>query len=203
MCVTRHLTFLGLVFLLVGCASLEMATRLPPAQPTQSVPGSHPPIPGTELLRDGPACINTSHGCIALNPQVTDANIDRTICVIGYTRTLRPPTTYTNGVKAHLLDDAGLDRSHAGEYELDHIIPLEIGGNPEDPSNLQLQPWYGENSAHEKDGLENKLHNMVCRGEVTLVDTQHCIAEDWHACKAAITAGQFPPSGVPIGAPGR
>lgn len=36
---------------------------------------------------------------IALNPDVTQNRIAQTICVPGYTKTVRPSTTYTNGVK--------------------------------------------------------------------------------------------------------
>ena len=80
-----------------------------------------------------------------------------------------------------------------GEYELDHIIPLEVGGNPQDRSNLALQPWYGEGSAVEKDRLENQLHRLVCNGEMGLIDAQKCIAEDWHACKLGHPSKTDPP----------
>ena len=133
--------------------------------------------------------MQTSHGCIALNPDVTEATVAQTICVLGYTATIRPSTTYTNGVKAKLLEEAGQDRSQMGAYELDHIIPLAAGGHPRKLSNLALQPWYGENSATEKDGFERRLQHMICNGEISLTDAQFCIAEDWHGCQAEIAAG--------------
>lgn len=134
-------------------------------------------------------CMQTSHGCIALNPDVAQDSIGQTICVTGYTATIRPSPTYTNGVKAKLLREAGLDASHMADYQLDHVIPLAVGGHPRKLSNLQLQPWQGEDSAYEKDGLERRLQNMVCLGEVTLVDAQFCIAENWQACKAELATG--------------
>ena len=134
--------------------------------------------------------MQTSHGCIALNPDVTEESLAQTICVVGYTATIRPPTTYTNGVKKKLMEEAGLDASQMGAYELDHIIPLAVGGHPRKLSNLQLQAWYGENSATEKDGLERRLQHMVCDGQIDLMDAQFCIAEDWHECQAEIAAGR-------------
>ena len=134
--------------------------------------------------------MQTSHGCIALNPDVTEDSLEQTIFVVGYTATVRPSTAYTNGVTRELLEEAGIDVSQMGAYELDHLIPLAVGGHPRKLSNLQLQPWFGENSATEKDGLERRLHNMVCDGQINLADAQYCIAEDWHECQADIAAGR-------------
>ena len=129
-------------------------------------------------------CLQTPHDCIALNPDVTDATLKETICHPGYTRTVRPSTGYTNGVKRKLMRDAGLDPATSGRYELDHRIPLALGGHPRKPSNLALQPWDGEHGARRKDRLEARLHVEVCRGVLTLLEAQHCIADDWEACAA-------------------
>ena len=127
-------------------------------------------------------CVQTTHGCIATNPDVTQATIDQTICVKGYTKTVRPSTSYTRGVKALLLRRQGLPESAAHDYELDHRINLSIGGHPRKLSNLVLQPWKGPDSARRKDKLEVALEKRVCRGEMPLTAAQLCIAEDWHAC---------------------
>ena len=127
-------------------------------------------------------CVTTSQGCIATNPDVTQKTIDQTICVTGYTRTVRPSTSFTRGVKLMLLRRAGLPADAAKDYELDHLINLSIGGHPRKLSNLVLQPWKGPDSARRKDKLEVALEKQVCRGEMTLADAQICIAEDWHAC---------------------
>jgi hypothetical protein len=91
------------------------------------------------------------------------------------------------------MREAGLDESLMAQYELDHIIPLAGGGHPRKLSNLQLQPWKGENGATGKDGLERRLQNMICHGQVSLIDAQYCIAENWRQCLADIERGQ-PPS---------
>jgi hypothetical protein len=129
-------------------------------------------------------CLQTAHGCIALNPDVSETNIRQTICVPGYTRAVRPSTSYTNGVKQKLLRAAGLDPASPGRYELDHLIPLALGGHPRKLSNLVLQPWECEHGARRKDTLEVHLHALVCRGTLKLRDAQRCIGDDWEACAA-------------------
>jgi len=62
------------------------------------------------------------------NPEVTQDNIRQTICTSGWTRAVRPPTSYTEPIKQHLLTDFGGDPK---DYELDHIIPLAVGGIPQ------------------------------------------------------------------------
>ena len=66
----------------------------------------------------------------------------------------------------------------SGTYELDHLVPLELGG---DNSNRNLWP---EAAApvpgfHQKDMLENYLHDAVCGGRMALADAQAGIASDW------------------------
>jgi hypothetical protein len=181
----RWIPLLPLLILSTGCAELTSNTY--PAQNSAetthaAVNAQAPPTNPADL-----PCIETTHGCISINPDVTQDTIGETICVTGYTATVRPSTSYTNGVKLKLLWEAGLDESHISEYELDHIIPLAIGGHPRKLSNLMLQPWDGEQGAHKKDGLERRLQGMVCRGDMSLVNAQRCIAEDWIACDADLS----------------
>ena len=160
---------------------------MPPATPTAPAPT---PAPARTVAAGDLPCVQTSHGCISTNPDVTEATLGQTICVTGYTKTVRPSTSYTNGVKKKLLRDAGIDESEIGQYELDHIIPLAVGGHPRKLSNLMLQGWDGEDGANKKDGLERKLHNMVCAGKIALANAQYCIAEDWVACATELRIRQ-------------
>ena len=93
----------------------------------------------------------------ALNPVVTQIKIDQTICVAGYAKGVRPATSYTNGVKQMLMQRAKINPALAEYYELDHIIPLALGGHPRKLDNLALQLREGENGAKKKDRLEVKL----------------------------------------------
>jgi len=72
----------------------------------------------------------------------------------------------------------GITLHTATTFELDHLIPLELGGS-NSLANLWPQPA-GQPGFHEKDALENALHAAVCKtGKVTLVEAQHAIAIDW------------------------
>jgi hypothetical protein len=116
----------------------------------------------------------------AINAQVTQANIHTTICVPGWTKTIRPPASYTNRLKGTQLA-AGVYASPQDlhTFEEDHLVSLEIGGHPTDPRNLWPQPWDGKYGAHAKDQLENFLHRAVCSGTVTLADAQAAVASNW------------------------
>ena len=128
------------------------------------------------------SCVATPNGCVDLNPDVTTETLKDTICRPGYTRSVRPASSYTNGVKAKLLRAADLPLERMREHELDHIVPLALGGHPRRLSNLMLQPWEGADGAKAKDRLETRLARAVCRGRIALEDAQRCIAEDWQAC---------------------
>ena len=117
----------------------------------------------------------------ALNPVVRQETIDRTICVPGYATGVRPATSYTNGVKQMYFQRAKLNPRLAQAYELDHIIPLALGGHPRNLDNLALQIREGENGAKQKDRIEEKLQCLVCSGQVTLATAQRDILEDWQA----------------------
>lgn len=110
----------------------------------------------------------------AINPAVTQANLDDTICKSGWTKTVRPPTSKTNRMKAASARSYALPEGEQGEY--DHLVSLELGGGPDDPRNLWVEPGTIPNP---KDAVENKLHDAVCSGLVPLAVAQKAIAADW------------------------
>jgi hypothetical protein len=114
----------------------------------------------------------------AINPSVTQNNVKNTICVPGYTKTVRPPVSYTTPLKIKLMKSYGFTDSRSN-YELDHLIPLEVGGHPTDVKNLFPEPGYGQYNFHIKDRFENYLHRAVCNGSISLTDAQKQIASDW------------------------
>lgn len=113
------------------------------------------------------------------NPDVTQANIGSTICVSGWTATVRPPTSYTNTLKAQGITDYGYSDTNMADYEEDHMVPLELGGAPRDPKNLWPQPHYGTQTSSTKDGIETKLKNAVCSGRITLAAARTAIRTNW------------------------
>jgi hypothetical protein len=63
--------------------------------------------------------------------------------------------------------------------QVDHLISLELGGDPKDPRNLWIQPYEGLWNAHDKDKLENELHKQVCLGKMDLADVQKRVSTNW------------------------
>lgn len=114
----------------------------------------------------------------ALNPEVTQATITETICAPGYTYTVRPSWYESAKLKLKLLKAHGETWVSAPKYQLDHIIPLCLGGSPTDPSNLQLEPI---DEAYRKDRVEIQAMRCVCAGKVTLAEAQHDLTSDWQA----------------------
>lgn len=117
-------------------------------------------------------------------PNATAADI----CRSGYARSVRNVLPST---KDAVYASYGI-RSHiTGQYELDHLVPLEVGGN-NTRANLwpQIAPGYGE-----KDSVENELHAAVCSGRMSLKTAQAEIARDWrHAGVAVPTPATAAPS---------
>jgi hypothetical protein len=103
-----------------------------------------------------------------LNPEVTQATIASTICVRGWTKTLRPPTSYTNELKRRQIPQYGLTGTLA-DFQEDHLISLELGGDPTDPHNLWPEPI---KRANEVDRIENELNQKVCQGSLSLAEAQ-------------------------------
>jgi hypothetical protein len=103
-----------------------------------------------------------------LNPDVTQANIRSTVCRTGWTATIRPPTSYTNPLKAKQMRQYG-ETGSLSDYQEDHLISLELGGSPTDPRNLWPEPYP---RASDVDKIENELNAEVCSGELTLAQAQ-------------------------------
>ncbi len=103
-----------------------------------------------------------------LNPDVTQANIRSTVCRHGWTTTIRPPVSYTNALKAKQMRLYG-ETGSLSDYQEDHLISLELGGNPTDPRNLWPEPYP---RAAAVDQIENELNGEVCSGQLTLAQAQ-------------------------------
>lgn len=76
------------------------------------------------------------------------------------------------------------DCPHPGLIEIDHLIPLELGGAD------TIENLWPEFSSYPKgfgygtkDQLENELHDDVCLfHRMTIAEAQQCIQTDWIAC---------------------
>ena len=121
----------------------------------------------------------------ALNPAVTEATIGTTICVSGWTATIRPPASYTTSLKVQQIARYGYTDTSTTAYEEDHLIPLQLGGAPSDPLNLWPQPYAArlpdgrDVGARVKDAFETLLKRQVCAGTLTLGAAQAEIGIHW------------------------
>jgi hypothetical protein len=136
----------------------------------QPAPGSCHPIGSGLYSRPDRNCTPG-----ALNPEVTQATIRRTICRAGWTATVRPPETITEAEKPASLLAYG-DTRPIGDYEYDHFVPLELGGATNDPRNLWPEPGASPNP---KDKVEDELNRAVCDGRMTLLHAQAEIVANW------------------------
>lgn len=114
------------------------------------------------------------------NPRLTPgATLDVTtedICVTGYTKKVRNVPV---AVKRRVYQEYGTVY-RPGAYEIDHEVPLELGGS-NSIKNLWPESYSIEWNAHIKDQLENRLHLLACNGTISLSEAQHAIATDWIA----------------------
>lgn len=174
-----------LVLILLLSAKPQNPNNLNSPTPSVTVIASRGSVAGVES--SGGPCISVNgkpdHTCTpgAANPNVTQANIGSTICVSGYTTTIRPSTTYTNKLKAQQIKEYGYIDTNLSSYEEDHLIPLELGGDPTNSQNLWPEPYNvsDNNGAASKDKIENLLHKEVCSGQISLQEAQNEISTNW------------------------
>jgi hypothetical protein len=169
--------------LIAGCSSTALTTS-----PSSSGTSTKQVATAARYVPPAPA---VSFGCVArkglpdgrctpgaTDPRVTQANIATTICVAGYTKAVRPSTSVTTPIKRARLAAYG-SSGPLSAFELDHLIPLELGGAPAAVANLWPEQLSGTQGAHAKDRVENDLHARVCAGTMRLAIAQRAIATDW------------------------
>ena len=179
--ISRRLTVLFVASAAVAGTAVFIGPDAQAAHAAATCSTSYLPLPD-------PACTPG-----ALNPDVTQDTIDSTICVSGWTSTIRPPVSYTNALKVQQIAEYGYSDTSTADYEEDHFIPLELGGAPRDPNNLWPQPRYDTdgsgNTSYTKDSVENKLKTAVCNGSVSLADAQNAISTDWTTALSSLGLG--------------
>ena len=114
----------------------------------------------------------------SLTPGATLPVTAADLSVPGYTKRVR---NVPQAVKEKVFAEYGITRRAPREYEVDHLISVELGGSNSIrnlwPQSYLTQPW----NAHVKDRLENKLHALVVLGQLDLPTAQRMIATDWIA----------------------
>lgn len=97
------------------------------------------------------------------------------LCTFGYAKSVRDVTTQ---IKREVYDAYGIAHHSKGEYQVDHLVSLELGGS-NDIANLWPQPANPLPGYHEKDRFENYLHDQICAGKLKLAKVQEDLATDW------------------------
>jgi hypothetical protein len=178
----RQIALLGLavIFLVAIVIGLGLATHSKGqiASPVAATPAAAATPPHCQSISGLPDPVCTPG---VVDARVTQDNIPATICIGGYTKTVRPSSTYTNALKIRQIKEYGYADTNLADYEEDHLIPLELGGHPTDPKNLWPEPRNGAGAALKKDAVENALHDRVCAGLVTLADAQATISTNWES----------------------
>ena len=130
----------------------------------------------------------------AISPAVTGANLKSTICRKGgYTSGVRP-SAYVTGKEKRLNAASYGYTGSLSDAEYDHLISLQLGGDPNDYRNLWVEPAdpghkKGAGVNNKKDPVETKLHTAVCNGQVTLKAAQQAIATDWTTALTTLHLG--------------
>jgi hypothetical protein len=162
----------------VAIATLAVVSALLFAAPVAAT------TPAAAVLRTGLPNHTLTPG--AWNPAVTQATIHSTICVAGWTTTIRPATSFTNALKVAQIKTYGFADKRVGDYEEDHLISLELGGAARSSRNLWPEPHHikvggVDLGSFTKDAFETHLKSLVCSGRLTLAKARAEIAGNWVA----------------------
>jgi|APCry1669189369_1035219.scaffolds.fasta_scaffold02189_6 hypothetical protein len=118
------------------------------------------------------------------NKEVTSGDYDtlldkKTLCVPNYTSGKDEDGNNVRHVpqkiKNIVFQEYGILKEDRSNYVIDHLVNLSNGGL-NNLYNLWPQP---KEEGHKKDRLENKLHKMVCNGEISLKEAQEAIKDNW------------------------
>lgn len=179
---------IGLILAAFVVAVLVLTRR--GGNPGNPTPTPRPQNAPTAVAAYHPGVRTKTTGCAVAGPYPDTACTPgavlttdvQAICAKGYSKSVRNvPQSEKNAVYA----EYGIKTHASGEYEVDHLISLELGGS-NDIANLWPEAAKPQPGFHEKDQVENELHDQVCAGKLSLADAQRQIATDWLAIYRAL-----------------
>jgi hypothetical protein len=98
------------------------------------------------------------------------------VCSMAHEEVVRP---VPSSLRQEVFREYGIVNPRPEDYEIDYLIAPGLGG-AEDIHNLWPEPTSSSAwNAHVKDALEERLHQLVCSGELDLPTAQQAIATDW------------------------
>jgi len=162
---------------LSGCGSVSVSFN-PSSNPTTGTTGSGGTTHfGVQTKTSGCQAHNGLQDSACTPGAILSTGTKDAICKSGYAKSVRNvPDSEKNQVYA----EYGITSHAPGQYEVDHLVSLELGGSNE-IANLWPELASPKPGFHEKDKVENYLHAQVCSGAVSLQQAQQEIATNWLA----------------------
>jgi hypothetical protein len=164
------------ILLFVLCCAFGLAGCAHKQTPTMQSMGLQVPALAATTCNSVGGLPDSSDACTPGAARTTNA---QSICHGGSTKQWRPSSSYTNALKIQQIVAYGYLDKNPKNYEEDHLISLELGGDGSNPKNLWPEPHLGKNNSFEKDKVENWLHKQICSGAITPEAAQKGIATDW------------------------
>lgn len=175
----RHQHLLGLLVLavvVVGFASRGGGNSATPAAPTSST-ASPQAAPASEK------CHVTGQGEYVLpDPRCSPGAVDGRYTAAMVCRGHLPPRPPESVTEPQKRSDVARYGDYAGSslhaYEEDHVVPLELAGDPTSMAN-RFPEYDAGMIPNPKDAVENAAHRAVCSGRMSLATAQAQIARNW------------------------
>jgi hypothetical protein len=177
---TRRRTIVELSLLagsLASAACDRTVSSVPPAPPPPAVANTAPTAAPAPVIV--PADSALQYPYVPNTEKTPGAALEVTaadICVPGYSKRVR---NVPAEIKREAYASYGILSHEPGEYVVDHLISLELGGSNSLknlwPESFRTHPW----NAYVKDALENELHRRVCAGTIDLAKAQDIISHNW------------------------
>ena len=169
------LMILALLVAFSGCGSVSI-TLNPSASSTTGTTGGSPKF-GVQTKTSGCMAHNGLPDSACTPGAILSTGTKDAICQPGYSKGVR---NVPNSEKTQDYAEYGIASHTPGQYEVDHLVSLELGGS-NDIANLWPELASPKPGFHEKDAVENYLHSQVCSGAISLQQAQTEIATNWLA----------------------
>lgn len=152
--------------------------QTPKPQPTQ--PTQQTDVKGVQIgprIKSSNCQINGPLQDKDCTPGAIDPRLTKDV-ICSPTFTTKSVRNVPSAEKRQVYEEYGITSHQPGQYEVDHLISLELGGS-NDIANLWPEPAEPRPAFHEKDAVENHLHKQVCNGSISLSDAQEEISSNW------------------------
>jgi hypothetical protein len=153
-----------------GLLSASLLLALLTGQALRSILSIHAPMAVATTVEDG---VEPNR---KLTPGATRPVSMHDVCAVAHEEVV---VDVPSALREKILREYGIVEKRESDFEIDFLIAPRLGGT-EDPQNLWPEPYASSIwNARVKDDLEERLHKMVCSGEVSLKTAQNDISADW------------------------